>query len=146
MKAQTVPDTRGLVPAISLRDALCPPKRDRRDKPGDDDGEGSATPDLASMRRHRYEDRRLARVLHSLADRLVIGAVRLQVDIVAVIALDDVVIGLAAPADQPVILEPDVHVSRHELCPILDVGLEHRLIDVLAGELDDTGGFRRARR
>ena len=26
----------GLVPAISLRDALCPPKRDRRDKPGDD--------------------------------------------------------------------------------------------------------------
>ena len=26
----------GLVPAISLRDALCLPKRDHRDKPGDD--------------------------------------------------------------------------------------------------------------
>src|SRR5450631_211916 len=26
----------GLVPAISLRDATCPPKRDHRDKPGDD--------------------------------------------------------------------------------------------------------------
>src|ERR1035437_9164651 len=26
----------GLVPAISLRDAHCPPKRDHRDKPGDD--------------------------------------------------------------------------------------------------------------
>jgi hypothetical protein len=26
----------GLVPAIPLRDALCPPKRDHRDKPGDD--------------------------------------------------------------------------------------------------------------
>ncbi len=26
----------GLVPAISLRDARCPPKRDHRDKPGDD--------------------------------------------------------------------------------------------------------------
>src|SRR5690242_7885498 len=31
----------GLVPAISLRKArLCPPYRDRRDEPGDDDGEG----------------------------------------------------------------------------------------------------------
>jgi hypothetical protein len=30
----------GLVPAISLRKALpCPNDRDRRDKPGDDDGE-----------------------------------------------------------------------------------------------------------
>src|SRR5215472_4051385 len=27
---------RGLVPRVSLRDALCQPKRDRRDKPGDD--------------------------------------------------------------------------------------------------------------
>ncbi len=37
MKAQTVPDTCGLVPAISLRLAPpCLPKRDRRDKPGDD--------------------------------------------------------------------------------------------------------------
>jgi hypothetical protein len=26
----------GLVPAISLRDAMCRPKRDHRDKPGDD--------------------------------------------------------------------------------------------------------------
>jgi len=26
----------GLVPAISIRDALCPPYRGRRDKPGDD--------------------------------------------------------------------------------------------------------------
>src|SRR5882672_2786564 len=26
----------GFIPAISLRDAPCPPKRDRRDKPGDD--------------------------------------------------------------------------------------------------------------
>ncbi len=26
----------GLVPAISFRDALCAPKRDHRDKPGDD--------------------------------------------------------------------------------------------------------------
>src|SRR5579885_3745023 len=26
----------GLVPAIPIREALCPPKRDRRDKPGDD--------------------------------------------------------------------------------------------------------------
>jgi len=26
----------GLVPAISLIEALCTPKRDRRDKPGDD--------------------------------------------------------------------------------------------------------------
>jgi hypothetical protein len=31
MKAQTVPDTCGLVPAISIRRAQCPPKRDRRD-------------------------------------------------------------------------------------------------------------------
>ncbi|RDV01083.1 hypothetical protein DXH78_17735 [Undibacter mobilis] len=28
----------GLDPAISLRDAQCPPKRDHRDKPGDDNG------------------------------------------------------------------------------------------------------------
>ena len=27
---------RGLVPRVSLRSALCQPKRDRRDKPGDD--------------------------------------------------------------------------------------------------------------
>jgi hypothetical protein len=27
----------GLVPAISLVGALCPPDRDRRDKPGDDE-------------------------------------------------------------------------------------------------------------
>jgi hypothetical protein len=27
----------GLVPAISIREALIPPKRDRRDKPGDDE-------------------------------------------------------------------------------------------------------------
>jgi hypothetical protein len=26
----------GLVPAIALREALCPSKRDHRDKPGDD--------------------------------------------------------------------------------------------------------------
>jgi hypothetical protein len=37
----------GLVPAISLREALpCVPYRDRRDKPGDDDG-GSLTDDPA---------------------------------------------------------------------------------------------------
>jgi hypothetical protein len=29
----------GLVPATPIRKALCPPKRDRRDKPGDDGGE-----------------------------------------------------------------------------------------------------------
>src|SRR5712691_42872 len=28
--------TRGLVPRVSLREARCQPKRDRRDKPGDD--------------------------------------------------------------------------------------------------------------
>jgi hypothetical protein len=34
----------GLVPAISIRMARhCLPKRDRRDKPGDDDGEGIGT-------------------------------------------------------------------------------------------------------
>ena len=30
----------GLVPAIPLREPPCSPNRDRRDKPGDDDGEG----------------------------------------------------------------------------------------------------------
>ena len=30
----------GLIPAISLTDALYPPKRDRRDKPGDDKWNG----------------------------------------------------------------------------------------------------------
>ena len=32
----------GLVPAISLREPLCPPKRGRRDKPGDDNLLGAA--------------------------------------------------------------------------------------------------------
>ena len=32
MKAQNVPDTRGLDPAIPLGDAQCVPKRDPRDK------------------------------------------------------------------------------------------------------------------
>jgi hypothetical protein len=39
----------GLVPAISLRDARCPPHRDRRDKPGDDSGEFVAPRDLLSI-------------------------------------------------------------------------------------------------
>jgi hypothetical protein len=32
------PVMRGLDPHISIREALCHPKRDRRDKTGDDDG------------------------------------------------------------------------------------------------------------
>ena len=31
----------GLVPAVPLREARCPPNRDRRDKPGDDEEDGS---------------------------------------------------------------------------------------------------------
>jgi hypothetical protein len=37
----------GLVPAISIRDAPCPPKRDRRDKPGDDGCECCARAECA---------------------------------------------------------------------------------------------------
>ena len=59
--------------------------------------------DMRLVRRHRDVDRRLARVFHPFADRLVISAVRLQIDIVAVVALDDVVVRLAASADQPVV-------------------------------------------
>jgi hypothetical protein len=33
----------GLVPGISLREALCPPKRDGRDKPGHDEREFKRT-------------------------------------------------------------------------------------------------------
>jgi hypothetical protein len=42
MKARTVPDTSGLVPAISLRLVRpCVPCRDCRDKPGNDNGPAS---------------------------------------------------------------------------------------------------------
>ena len=40
----------GLVPAISFRDALCSPKRDRRIKPGDDKMNYAALVSLAKTR------------------------------------------------------------------------------------------------
>jgi hypothetical protein len=54
------------------------------------------------MRRHRHKDRRIALELHPLSDRLVVRAVGLQVHVIAVPPLDDVVLRVAALADQAV--------------------------------------------
>src|SRR5215207_2828742 len=51
----------GLVPAISLRDAPCHPKRDRRDKPGDDSRENCVMPSLIGTPVKRLEDEPLLR-------------------------------------------------------------------------------------
>src|SRR5262249_58825254 len=46
----------GLVPAISLRGAVCPPKRDARVKPAHDEGRGSGSITTFPLRRDAFAD------------------------------------------------------------------------------------------
>src|SRR5437868_2021260 len=70
--------------------------------------------DLRLMRRHRDKERRPALILHPAPDRIVIGAVWLEMHIIAVGPLDDVIIRIAALADEADALEPNVHVAGHQ--------------------------------
>src|SRR5664279_1410841 len=62
------------------------------------------------MRRHRDKNRRDTGKVGAALDRGIVRTLRLQIDIKAIVALDDVVFRFAAAGDQHVALNADVHV------------------------------------
>ena len=74
--------------------------------------------------RHRHVNRRISPNSHLLADRVIVRAVRLQVDVIAIRPIDDVVVRIAALTDQTISSKPDMHVAWDQLGPILEVGFE----------------------
>ena len=92
------------------------------------------------MRGHGHVDGRIAGEVHAAADGIVVGPVRLQIDVIAVRSVDDVVVGLAPLADEACTFEAHMHVPRDKLGPARDVWLENALITICVCQLYDVSG------
>src|SRR6266852_5761831 len=93
----------------------------------------------SSVRRHGHPDRRFSREPHPLQHHLVGNVERLQVDVVIILALEDVAVRPAARTDQHRAGEAHVHVVGEQLREIAHARIEAIAIGLLALDFRDPG-------
>ena len=75
--------------------------------------------------------------LHVMLGRSIIRPMGFQVHVISVRPIDDVIVWIAALADQTVAFKADVHIARNQLGPFFEIGFEDRLEGVRIGKFDD---------